>query len=563
MADQDYQVHRFQDKSALLREGQMHAATIAAWVRRQVNLHVSLPVALLPSFIQNRLNPKPPSKGHGGNITALDGLRGLSCLAVINMHWAFAVTDSNDGGSGETNAAYLFHRPFWYLLWAGTSHVNVFFVMSGYVLSIKCLKNIHQGIAVNTVITSAVFRRATRIFLPPIVLLFIYLFAIRLGVFDKASTFFQDQNIWRAYPIRLFEAPPQILPSFAAQFWDVLGAIGGLIDPNAQFSFPNYGSYDTHLWTMPTEYYCSIALYIVLVATCRLYTSYRLLCHTLLVLYCWLASHQHYALFFSGMTIAEADTLFKRRLLPAHSPLLLSHPSPYAPATARPTLQHLRSYFSPLNLLLTLSAFSGLYLLSMPLLWAEDTPPFDTLLTFMPHYMSIAQQGEALRALGAVLLVWPITLTATIHASSNDMPIISALLTNPVSLYLGSISFSIYLLHGFVIRSLGYSILPAIFRAVVRDPARREAMAPQPIADALGNVAYFVNSSEKLTAWEVGCIYMLGYAVVLPVSVWAADLFWRGCDVRCVWLGRWIEERMTKGEGGPVTPVVARFREKD
>ena len=513
---------------------------------------------LLPSFIQDRINPKPRTKGSGTvKISTLDGLRGLACLMVMHMHWAFAVTDSNDGGSAESNTKFLFHRPFFYLFWAGSSHVNVFFVMSGYVLSIKCLKMIHAGQPVQNIITSAVFRRAIRIFLPPLVLLCIYLISIRIGIFNKSNAIFEDNRYWHRYQIRMFETPPPILNSFSEQLYDVLGAAERLMDPSTQFALPEYGKYDTHLWTMPTEFYCSMALYVVLIATSRLYPRYRLTLHTLLVLWCWLTSHQTHALFFAGMTIAEFDVVFQNRLT-AQRNSYVSPPTPVrmtAPpvnhrritslTTQKPPLP-LRSYLSISNIICTTSTFIGLYLLSMPLLWAEDTPPYDYILTFMPSYMSIGQQGEALRALGALLTVWPITY---LSATSPYNPITNAILANPVSAYLGHISFAFYLIHGFVIRSLGYMILPSIYVFVISDPVRRDMLEPQ----ALGDITYdgiddWADSVERLTAKEIGMIWTLGYIVVLPVTVWLSDLFWRGVDVKCVSLGRWVEEKMVMRE---------------
>lgn len=38
---------------------------------------------------------------------------------------------------------------------------------------------------------------------------------------------------------------------------------------------------------------------------------------------------------------------------------------------------------------------------------------------------------------------------------------------------------------------------------------------------------------------EVG--FMGAWIVVTGVVVWAADLFWRGVDLRCVALAKWVE----------------------
>ena len=521
-------------------------AVLLAWVRNHTQVR-SLALWLLPSFMLEWSSGKARSKANDHNILVLDGLRGLSCLAVLNMHWAFAVNDSNENGSAETNTSYLFHGPFWYLLWAGTSHVYIFFFMSGYVLSIKCLRNIHQGVAVDTLITSAVFRRATRIFMPPAVLLLIYLFAIQAGVFNYAHQLFYEQKQWRTYQITLFEAPPHVHDTFAGQMWDVLGAIGHLIDPYSGINWPNYADYDSHLWTMPTEYVCSVALYTVLTATCRLYTPYRLIGHSLLVLYCWLASHQSFMLFFAGMTAVEVNILYHQRHDPQRSTTTII---PLTKFSRLSSSSHslIASYLTPSNLLSIASTWLGLYLLSMPLLWADESPHYRTLHSFMPHFMTITQKTDALRSLGAVLTVWPITYN--VHLHKQNTPILNLLLANPIAAYLGNISFSLYLVHGFVIRSLGYSILPWIYEFVVSDPDRRAALTPLPIVDEIGNVLYWEPGAAELTAREVGWMYILGYVVVLPVSVWMADLFWRGVDGRCVRLGVWLEEKMSRREVG-------------
>ncbi len=528
------------------------------------------PLWLLPSFIQDWLKPKPRTKSSGTiKISTLDGLRGLACLMVMHMHWSFAVTDSNDGGSADTNRKYLFHRPFFYLFWAGSSHVDIFFIMSGYVLSIKCLKMIHAGQPVQNIITSAVFRRAIRIFLPPLVLLFVYLISIRIGVFNKSNAIFEDNRYWHRYQVRMFETPPPILSSFSEQLYDVLGAAERLMDPSTQFALPEYGKYDTHLWTMPTEFYCSMALYVVLLATSRLYPRYRLTLHSLLVFWCWLTSHQTHALFFTGMTIAEFDVVFKRRLdeqrrsnVAPPTPVRMTTPTNIGShrritsSTTNMSPLPLRSYISISNIVCTVSTICGLYLLSMPLLWAENTPPYDYILTYMPSYMSLGQQGEALRSLGALLTVWPITF---LSATSNHNPITNAILANSVSAYLGQISFAFYLVHGFVIRSLGYAILPSIYLSVVSDPARRDILKPQSQGDMnYDGIEDWADSYERLTAKEIGMIWTLGYLVVLPTCIWMADLFWRGVDVRCVSLGRWVEEKMVMKEDEVLGKVVEK-----
>lgn len=517
----------------------------ASWLRRHASASVSL-MWLLPSFVTDCINHKPRPKTSSGNkISALDGLRGVCCLMVMHMHWTFALTDSNDGGSWETNTKYLFHRPFYYLLWAGTSHVDIFFVLSGYVLSMKSLTMIHQGVPAHRFISSAVLRRATRIFLPPLALMVIYLLAIRLHVFHGAVAI-RERNVWsQEFQLRFFEPPPPLYPLFYDQFWDVVGATQKLLDPSTHFDLPDYGKYDSHLWTMPTEFYCSLALFVVLLATCQLWTRYRVLLHSLLVAWCWLTSHQNHGLFFAGLLIAEFDIVLKARLKPAEglpsNVSTIQDPSKPWLSFRQRLPPGLSSYFAIGNIISTIACISGLYLLSMPLLWAEETPGYRGFFSFMPKYMNTGQQGDALRALGAVLTVWPITYISTVSGDASSTPIISFILSNPVSAYLGQISFAFYLIHGFVIRSLGYSILPALYIFVIGTGERWTELAPTEYSNG-----QIYASESRLTPRELGTIWILGYLIVLPTCIWMADLFHRFIDLKCVALGRALEEKMVK-----------------
>jgi peptidoglycan/LPS O-acetylase OafA/YrhL len=510
---------------------------------------------ILPSFLTDLLDKTPrPKKGLiKSNISALDGLRGLSCLMVMHMHWSYAVTDSYRNGSGETNTKYLFHRPFFQLLWAGHSHVNIFFVMSGYVLSVKCLNMVHRRASIYTVVASAVIRRGIRIFVPPLVLLLVFVVALQTHVFDKSNEIWKVNRELHQYQLALFETPPPVLATFSEQFWDAIGAAQALIDPSSHLNLPNYGNYDTHLWTMPVEFYCSMALFVVILGTSRLGTGYRLFLHLGLVLFCCLNGHQHHSLFFAGMTIAECDILLKIRKDKKRPILSCFDSSEQTAATTMPPLptspfRILFSYITPLNMISVLAFISGLYLLSLPLLFGEHTPGFKVLIELLPADMDLGMKCETLRSLGAVLVVWPITNTSITANPTSPPRLIQLFFANPVSAYLGKISFSFYLVHGFVIRSLGYTILPSIYILVVSNPERRNKLA-----DTWNpGMNQWLEANEHLTAREVGTIWILGYLIVLPACIWMADVFWRAVDMRSVSLGRWLEQKMIEKDEGVV-----------
>jgi peptidoglycan/LPS O-acetylase OafA/YrhL len=71
--------------------------------------------------------------------------------------------------------------------------VHIFFIISSYALSYKLLKQIHsqQFSALDTTLSSAVFRRAIRLFLPSFVILFLMALALHCELSDEryASSF--------------------------------------------------------------------------------------------------------------------------------------------------------------------------------------------------------------------------------------------------------------------------------------------------------------------------------------------------------------------------------------
>lgn len=81
----------------------------------------------------------PPTRNQ--NIAALEDLRGIACLIVVNQHFTYNFTEQIFASWGtEPQAHYITQIPIVSALWAGHAMVEVFFVISGYVLSHKPLK---------------------------------------------------------------------------------------------------------------------------------------------------------------------------------------------------------------------------------------------------------------------------------------------------------------------------------------------------------------------------------------------------------------------------------------
>ncbi|KAK2865056.1 hypothetical protein FQN49_003958, partial [Arthroderma sp. PD_2] len=237
---------------------------------------------------------------------ALDGLRGWACLLVFNFHFLFAYTNKPMVGWGfaHRNKGIL-QLPVIHLLISGHAMVAVFFVLSGYVLSYKSLKLLRTRSweqAFRSLASSA-FRRAFRLFIPPVVSIFFITTAVCLGAYNYSEWVRQEGITVTGTD----EEHPPIFTALDEQIWDAYLAVAHLIDPwNWNLS---YNAYNPHLWTIPVEFRCSLFLFIILLATSQLRTWYRLASVSGLAFYCTRWGRWDLALILSGMMMAELDVM--------------------------------------------------------------------------------------------------------------------------------------------------------------------------------------------------------------------------------------------------------------
>jgi peptidoglycan/LPS O-acetylase OafA/YrhL len=98
----------------------------------------------------------------------LDGMRGVSafCVAIHNstlLWFGWEMCFKYEPGSFE-----IWKLPIIRLIVSGPPHVVIFFIVSGYAISYKPLKLMHQGrfAGVGSSLASSVFRRHPRLFMP-------------------------------------------------------------------------------------------------------------------------------------------------------------------------------------------------------------------------------------------------------------------------------------------------------------------------------------------------------------------------------------------------------------
>ena len=465
-------------------------------------------LALLPSFVGSRISSSSnaATKSSKSAIAALDGLRGVACLFVFNEHFSYNYSHNFLYGYGIEDRRSVIQWPFIRILWSGFSMVAIFFVISGYVLSYKPLKQIRarQAAQLQHTLGSSVFRRAIRLYLPSMVAVVLCGLLTSTGAFRYATTIARSNN---PMPFELHESTPPHYDNFFLQIGDAIKNAFWMTYFWRWDSTTTPGDYDLHLWTIPTEFRCSLVLFLTITATSRLRTRWRLSYIVTFIVYCIATNRRDVLLFLSGMLLAEIDLIRTAR-----SPILLL---PLASDGLASKYEHLLP-----PLLFTM----GLFFASSPVIEAPLTPGYRTLCALISRLPSsgdfLGYPGSLLQCLGAVLITWSV-------ANSPSTTAIARIFTNPVPQYLGSISFALYLVHGNVLKSILYSLMPTIASTT----------------GGFGSVDQFGTRVTVSTTPNLVAAWLMGIAFVLPVTIWTADLFWRGVDLPVVRLSRWLETR--------------------
>ncbi|CAD0110922.1 unnamed protein product, partial [Aureobasidium uvarum] len=423
-------------------------------------------VFIIPSPIQNILYPpaEPASAVPQRPTAWVDGMRGIAALLVVFYHLSYSTLDVYTGWS-EGHYDYL-RLPFIKALYSGTATVSLFFVLSGYALSYKPVKQMRSGEydVLFSGLCSSVFRRVVRLFLPCVASTFIIVVLVRLGFYSRTYEFANDAN--RLPGIREHHA--NRYNTIIEQIWVWLKSFAGFMNPFAEAGIGKSVYLDVHLWTIPVEY----------LGLSRLRPILRML--GLVCLLCWTHRIDHWTmtLFYGGFFMAELDI----RRSTAES----SHKTDSNIA--------LKCLWSAFNIFIFMG---GLFLAGQPERNTENTYIWSTIMTLVPGY--IIDSWRYWTTWGALLLV---------YSTSNDK-ILQCLFTNCVSQYLGKISFSLYLVHGFIIHTLGYSLLETFWRIIGED--------------------------KKETC------FVLVATCVVTTAIWLADIFMRLVDTPSVKFARWLE----------------------
>ncbi|KAK2048285.1 hypothetical protein LZ31DRAFT_550322 [Colletotrichum somersetense] len=256
------------------------------------------------------------------------------------------------------------------------------------------------------------------------------------------------------------------------------------------FNFGHYHTrYDPHTFTIPMELRGSMFIYLFLMGTAALKAKWRFRIGSLLSAYSLIFGRWDMAIFMGGVLLSEAD--IRRADDRGLAPPATSGRNGRQTGSGQPALSSSGTLWAAL--------FVALYLLSYPDAGAEWTPGFAFLSSLVPRYYIPLSGWMFYQAMGALLL-----LPCVLHN-----PLLRGLLEGRVAQYLGKISFSFYLVHGPVLHSLGFWIMPRLF-------------------EQLGRNAGLV----------------VGWVILLGVSLYISDWWCRKIDAWSATVGRKLEKML-------------------
>ena len=454
--------------------------------------------ACLPSFIQARLAPHTNPKPRLHPTSYIDGMRGVAAFLVVIAHMVDNYYDNRStyGGGQPGRNTSLFQMPIICLVYYGNPWVEVFFVLSGYSLSIKPIKQMRAGLwaQFHETQASAAFRRTLRLFLPCVASTFMIMCFLQLN-------FYEYTQAWAWAPGVVGRGKGLHARKVDGGWWAQLGDwYLRCWQMMIVFSFDveaGKHAYDSHLFTIPIELRCSLVLFLCQTAFSRKRPYVRMFLFTMVGWFAHYFGRWDVFLFLAGAVLVEADLMAVDSGAGWHSQ-----------TASTPTDYSIRYFVTHIFWITTFVV--SLILLSYPHDDADSAWLYSWLSSLVPSQFN---QGQTWR-------YWPMWGSILYLASINNLKLLSSFFNLPPIQYLGKISFSIYLVHGAFHHTLGYCTDMFLFDSVF----------------------HLKLPEDKYTA-KFNLAFVLCAMINMGIFIWAADIFMRLVDIPSVKLARWLDEK--------------------
>jgi len=395
---------------------------------------------LLPSFLHGPSSHEREKKHKVPSNSSLQGLRGIAAAIVFHRHLLMSFSEFPDYGYGvdktiELGLAnrWIHQLQFLRLIYSGGAMVQLFFIVSGYTQSLKPLQQMQkeQWDAVHKSLSSAIFRRGFRLFLPTFAAAMLIAVSVWLGMYDWGSKF---RNTW-------FEGDPNQLSrerTLFSQAWVTFQSFKGLLNVwNWDEYFPKF---NPHMWTIAVEFRCSLAVQFTLLSLSMVQPVPRVIILTSMIWYCHGHGRWDCVCFLGGLFLANINVTWRLRSGGETCHLGSKYPT-------RPGWEGGSKVRTILGSVVFLA---GLYLMGYPKKDGLHTPGYRKMASYTPDSWI---DHRFWSAWGAFFVV----------ASITNAPVLARLFENSLFQYLGKISYAMYLVHGPVLHIIAFVFIPMLW----------------------------------------------------------------------------------------------------
>ena len=473
----------------------------------------SVTFLLLPSPIQRHLRPGKPR--HLAPTSYLDGLRGLAAMFVFWCHLSNKYIPGMTryyGIGNETLASNPVQLPFVRLIMQGRLCVHLFFVISGYVLSLKSLRlaRAQNWAELHVSLSSSIFRRFFRLFLPA-------LGGTYVVIFVQIAGWWADG--WG-------EPNGSVDGKFEPTFWnyitDAFPEMMQIIRYSWDWEAMQHIRYDGPLWTLPVEMCLSMFLFVCLAGLSRLKVALRYISMGILIWWCLYCRHSGAAEFLLGAAIAEFNLIQQERaavylLLPQKTSddmeAIVTVDGQPGTETGMVTSSSFfgtsigrREYASiAWTALCWLTFICGLYIAG----WPDDVCDNECPQVPIFQYLLWIRHDKN---------NWSAIATAQIVFACTQLIPVQRFLNSGTVQYIGQLAFALYLMHMPLVDSIGPRVVNWLW-------------------------APFGGRNDGEGFW-IHCYVWTVSIMIMSVPVfWLADLFERWVDRPCVAFARWLDKK--------------------
>ncbi|KPI42776.1 uncharacterized protein AB675_2133 [Cyphellophora attinorum] len=462
----------------------------------------------------------------------LTGLRGVLAVKVVTFHYVMAFCDFGFQPWGvDERHTHFFQLPIIRLLYAGFSS-QIFFGISGFLVAMRVLQaqnrrssvGAHQHQDIFASISIDLFRKVFRLYLPVFAITLCTAIYVWLGFYESYREPLLNHE--KLFPGDWYEPRPKQMSLWSQlSYWGhEMFDLTNVVTENTVYPF-----HDQHLWAILAEMRGTVHLYGVLTALSQLSPESRLVAMGAVSILYFYWNHWEVWVFILGAMVVQIDLLLDRREPQHQFPRSKTDDDDTsfepAPSLARPNRPTLKQRWSSHRLVVTAATASkdqrfkrvaryalfiaALYLLSYPVAAASAYAPGYLLLNhFIPR--SMVRKDKFYPNIGTFLLL--LCLARSDPATSRWRKVLSSQMAQ----YLGKINFAMFLVHGPIMHALGY-------------------MLPHKVAWTFGTELRYMEGLP----WV--CAVGFGWLITLAMCLWAADVWQREVECRCVEWQRKLE----------------------